>query len=71
MRNLSFLSANNEYKNENIHFYMVECDKNMTKSCMHYFLNFHYIMRLIPFNLLEVKWLNSHIFMSYVDPRLR
>ena len=35
----------------------------------HYFLYLDYIMTLIPFDLLEVKWLNSHIFMSYMDAR--
>ena len=34
---------------------------------MHHFLHFDCIMRLNSLNLLEVKWLNSHIFMSYVD----
>ena len=36
---------------------------------MHCFLDFDYIMRLTTFDFLEVKWLNSHIFMSYVDAR--
>ena len=36
---------------------------------MHYFLHFHYIMRLTPFDFLELKWLNSHIFMSFLDAR--
>ena len=36
---------------------------------MHHFLNFDYIITLIPFDFLEVKWLNSHIFMRYVDAR--
>ena len=34
---------------------------------MHHFLHFDYIMRLTPFEFLEVKWLNFYIFMSYVD----
>ena len=29
---------------------------------IHHFLHFYYIMRLTPFDFLEVKWLNSHIF---------
>ena len=28
-------------------------------------------MRLILFDFLEVKWLNSHIFMSNVDARMQ
>ena len=36
---------------------------------MHHSLYFDYIMRLSPFDFLEVNWLNSHIFMSYVDAR--
>ena len=36
---------------------------------MHHFLYFDCIMRLTPLDFLEVKWLNSHIFMSYVDAR--
>ena len=36
---------------------------------MDHFLNFHYIMRLTRFDFLEVKWLNSDIFMNYVDAR--
>ena len=70
MHHLCFLSTNKDYKNENIHFYMVICEENMTKSyVMYYFLNFHYIMTLTLFDFLEVKWLNSHIFMSYMDAR--
>ena len=40
MHHLSCLSADKDYKNENIHFYMVECDKNMTKSYHASFLTF-------------------------------
>ena len=36
---------------------------------MNHFLHFVYIMRLTPFDFLEVKRSNSHIFMSYVDTR--
>ena len=36
---------------------------------MLHFLHFYYIMRLTLFDFLEVKWLNSHIFMSYADAR--
>ena len=36
---------------------------------MDHFLYFDYIIRLISFNFLEVKILNYHIFMSYVDAR--
>ena len=39
-------------------------------SYLHHFLYFFFcIMRLTPLDFLEVKWLNSHIFMSYVDAR--
>ena len=38
---------------------------------MHHFLPFYYIMRLTPFDFLEVKWLNSYIFMSYADARTK
>ena len=38
---------------------------------MHHFLYFDYIMRLTPFDYLEVKCLPSHIFMSYVDARTK
>ena len=48
--------------NENIYFYMAECDENMTKS-----YHASCIMRLTPLDFLEVKWLNSYIFMSYMD----
>ena len=34
-----------------------------------HFLHFDYIMRLTPFDFHEVKWLNSYIFMRYVDAR--
>ena len=37
MHHLSRLSVD---KNENTHFYMVECDENMTKSCYASFLTF-------------------------------
>ena len=40
MHNLSCLRAHKDYKNENIHFYVVECDENMTKSCYGSFLIF-------------------------------
>ena len=33
------------------------------------FLTFLLYYETNPFDLLEVKWLNSHIFMSYVDAR--
>ena len=36
---------------------------------MHHFLYFDYIMRLTPLDFLEVKWLISHNFMSYLDTR--
>ena len=36
---------------------------------MHHFLHFDYVMRLTPFDFLEVKCLNFYIFMSYVDAR--
>ena len=36
---------------------------------MHHFLHFDYTMRLTPFDVLEYKWLNSQIFMSYMDIR--
>ena len=39
-------------------------------SIMHHLLNFDYTMRLNPFDFLEIKWLNSYIFMSYVDARI-
>ena len=52
---LSCLSADKDYKNDNIHFYMVECDKNMIESCYASFLTFHYITSLTPFDFLEVK----------------
>ena len=36
---------------------------------MYHFLYFGSIMRLTPLDFFEVKWLNSHIFMSYMDVR--
>ena len=36
---------------------------------MYHFSYFGYIMRLNLFDFLEVKWLNTHIFMSYVHVR--
>ena len=36
---------------------------------MHQFLHFDYNTRLIPVDSLEVKWLNSHTYMSYVTAR--
>ena len=69
MHHLSCLRARKNYKNENIHFYVLEFDKNMTSHAMDHFLHFHYIMRLTPFDFLQVKWLNSHILMTYVDAR--
>ena len=32
MHHLSCLSADKDYNNENLYFYMIECDENMTKS---------------------------------------
>ena len=40
MHHLSCVSADKDYKNENIYFYIVECDKNMTKSCCASFSTF-------------------------------
>ena len=34
---------------------------------MHHFFHFDYIIRLTLFDILEVKWLNSHIFVRYVN----
>ena len=64
MHHLSCLSVDKDYRNDNIYFYMVECDENMFKSYHESF-----IMSLTPLDFLEVKWLNSHFFMSYVDAR--
>ena len=50
---------------------MEKCHENMISSIMHHFLNFDYIIRLTLFDFLKVKWLNSHIFMSYVDARIQ
>ena len=69
MHHLSCLSADKDYKKENTHFYIVECDENLTKSCYASFITFSLYYEANPFNFLEVKWLNSHIFMIYVDTR--
>ena len=40
IHHLSCLNFDKDYKNDNIHFDMVECDENMTKSCYASFLTF-------------------------------
>ena len=55
MHHLSCLSVDKGYMNENIYFYMAECDENMTESYHASFLYFDCIMRLTPLDFMEVK----------------
>ena len=43
--------------------------KILLSPIIHHLLYFDYNMRLNPFDFLKVKYLNSHIFMSYVDTK--
>ena len=69
MHHFSRLSANKDSNNTNIYLYMTKCHEIWLRAIVHHFLYFDYIMRLTPFDYLEVKCLTSHIFMSYVDAR--
>ena len=54
MHYLSFaLSADKDYKNENIHFYLVECNGNIIKSCYASFLTFSFYYETKPICFLE------------------
>ena len=44
MHHLLCLSVDKDYRNENIYFYMAECDENMTKSYYSSFLTFFIIL---------------------------
>ena len=70
MHHFSCLSVDIDYRNENIYFIWLTAMKISLSPVMYHFLDFDYIMRPIPLDLFEVKWLNSHIFMSYVDEGL-
>ena len=63
MHHLSCLSADKDYKNKNIHFYMVECDENMTKSCYASFLTFPLYYETNPISFLGSQMVEfSHLY---------
>ena len=47
MHHLLCLSVDKDYRNENIYFYTVECDENMTKSYYSSFPTFFIILWVI------------------------
>ena len=66
MHHLSCLSFDKDFKNENIYFYMVECDENMTKSYHVSFLTFWLYYETNPTWLLGILMVEfSHFYELY------